>query len=124
MAIDDGLKERLLGVAAKIKAKGWESASIDVRVSYLGIFNREFEPPYDVMIHFGPSIRASTRDKYRHPTAHEFVKSGVPCETFADALNVLDATADAMPTHDEKVRLIEEARAKLSPEDRRLLGIN
>lgn len=116
------LNNRLVAIGAKIKAKGWASASVNVYVEYLAIFDREMGP-HDPMIHCRPSIRASTRDKYNIPTAHEFVKDFWGCKTMDQALEALEATAEAMPTMAEESARIESVKAKLSDDDRRLLGV-
>jgi hypothetical protein len=116
------LNERLVAVGAKIKAKGWESASIDIFVSYLAIFDRE-AGPRDPMISCRPSIRASTRDRYKSPTTHEFVRDAWDCKTMDQAVEKLEAAADAMPKADEEAARIENAKSKLSDEEKRLLGV-
>lgn len=118
----NNLNERLVAVGEKIKAKGWASASVNVYVEYLAIFDREIGP-HDPMIHCRPSIRASTRDKYNIPTAHEFVKGFFGCKTMDEAIETLEETAEAMPTMADESARLESAKAKLSDDDRRLLGI-
>lgn len=120
--MSEDLHNRLLAIGEKIKSKGWESASIDIFVSYLAMFDRE-PGPLDPMIHCRPSIRASTRDCFKSPDTHEFVRNAWDCKTIDDALAVLESTADAMPTMQEKAAQMEMAKAKLSDDEKRLLGV-
>lgn len=116
------MKNRLVGVGETLKAKGWESVSIDIFITYLAIF--DLEPgPLDPMIFYRPSIRASVRDKHDIPTIpHEFVHYD-RSKTLEQAMAKLEETATAMPTMAFEADRIEQAKAKLSDEDRRLLGI-
>lgn len=116
------INERLVAIGEKIKAKGWASASINIYVEYLAMFDREMGP-HDPMIHCRPSIRVSTRDHYRKPTTHEFVKDGWDTKTIEQALDKLEAAGDAMPRLEEKEAEIEAAKSKLSADEQRLLGI-
>jgi hypothetical protein len=124
MAETTELNKRLLAVGETVKAKGWPTASINIYVQYLGIFDRE-PGPLDPMISYRPSITASTRDKYGSPASHEFVR-GDGCwdaKTLEQAVGKLQEAADAMPTMAAETDRIEQARAKLSGEERRLLGV-
>ena len=116
------MERRLLAVGEKIKAKGWGSASVDIYVSYLAIFDRE-PGPLDPMIYCHPSIRASTRDRYGSPTTHDFVRGSFDCKTLEQALAKLEETADNMPEMSAETDRIEKAKAKLSDDERRLLGV-
>lgn len=113
---------RLIAVGDKINAKGWASASIDIYVQYLAIFDRE-SGPFDPMISYRPSIQASTRNKYGHPTSHQFVQGWSDAKTFEEAVQRLEATADEMPRMEDEAARIESAKQKLSDDERRLLGI-
>lgn len=116
------LNNRLLTIGEKIKAKGWASASIDIHVSYLAIFDRE-PGALDPMIYSRPSIRASTRDKYGTPTTHEFVRDAFDVKTLEQAIAKLEETAINMPSMETEADRIASAKAKLNDEERRLLGI-
>lgn len=116
------LTERLLAIGEKIKAKGWESASIDISISYLAMFDREHSP-FDPMISCRPSIRASTRDRYKSPTTHDFVRDAWDIKSLEQALVKLEQTADEMPEMKAETDRIEKIKAKLSDEERRVLGV-
>lgn len=116
------INSRLLAVADVIKAKGWTGAIIEMGVQYLAIFDRE-PSLLDPMISWRPSIRASTRDRYGIPTPHEFVKDWFDIKTIDDALKALEVAANAMPRMNEEAARIESAKAKLSDDERNLLGI-
>lgn len=116
------IRDRLVKVGDVVKAKGWESARIDVYVSYLAIFDRE-PSPLDPMIYCSPSISVSTRDRYGAPTSHQLVKNGHECSTIEEALDKLDETARDMPTRSDEEARIEAARSKLSADEKRLLGV-
>lgn len=116
------LHKRLVAIGEKIKAKGWESASIDIHVSYLAMFDRP-PGPLDPMIYCRPSIRASLRDRYGTPDTRDFVRDGWDSKTIEDALAKLEAAAEAMPRMADEVVRIENAKSKLSEDERSLLGI-
>lgn len=116
------LNTRLVAVGNTIKAKGWESASIDIFVQYLAIFDRE-TGPHDPMISYRPSILASTRNKFGAPTSHQFVRDARDCKTMDQAVDKLEAAAHAMPKADEEAARVENAKAKLTDEEKRLLGV-
>lgn len=116
------IDERLVAVGEKIKAKGWASASVDIFISYLAIFDRELSP-LDPMISYRPSISASTRDRHGAPTSHQFVRDAWDIKTMEQALDKLEATADEMPKMDDETKRIEIAKSKLSGEERRLLEV-
>lgn len=116
------LNERLVAVGEKLKSKGWESASIDISVSYLAIFDRE-PGPLDPMIYCRPSIRASTRNRFAAPSTHQFVSDPWDVKTLEQALAKLEAAADDMPRMADEVKRIEMAKSKLSEDERRLLGV-
>lgn len=116
------LNKRLLAVGDKIKAKGWASASIDIGISYLACFDRE-PGPLDPMISYRPSIRASTRDRHNAHTTHDFVRDSWDIKTLEHAIAKLEESADQMPTRAAKTARIEKAKAKLTDDERRLLGV-
>jgi hypothetical protein len=116
------LNGRLIAIGEKIKQKGWASASIDIFVSYLAIFDREPEP-LDPMISYCPSIRASTRDRYSTPTTHQFVRDTWDIKTLEQAVAKLEESANDMPRMTDEQDRLEKAKAKLSDEERRLLGV-
>jgi len=116
------INDRLVAVGQTIKAKGWESAMINIFVQYLAMFNRDVSP-LDPMISYQPSIRCSTRNQYGAPTAHEFVKDWHNANNLEEALEQLEAAADAMPRMEDEAARIESAKAKLSDDERRLLGL-
>lgn len=113
--------KRLLAIGEKVKAKGWQAASIDIGISYLAIFDRP-PGPLDPMIHFHPNIRSSTRDKHGIPTSHHFGGGFSDIKTLDEALASLEKTADDMPTMAEQADRLAAAKAKLSDEERQLLG--
>lgn len=116
------LRNRLVAIGETIKAKGWASASVNIYVQYLGIFDRA-PGVLDPMIHFQPSISASTRDQYGIPTSHQFVRDAWDVKTLEQAMAKLEETAANMPTMAAESDRIETAKSKLSDEERRLLGI-
>lgn len=118
----DALHKRLLSIGEKIRARGWLTASVDIYVSYLAIFDRE-PSSLDPIIYCRPSIRASTKDKYASPTTHEFVRDGSDCKTLEQALMVLEKSAESMPEMTDEIARVANAKEKLSEDERRLLGI-
>lgn len=116
------LKSRLVAVGETIKAKGWASAHTKIFVSYLAMFDRE-PGPLDPMMSFQPSISASTRDEYGSPTSHEFVRDAWNTKTLEQAIEKLEEAAANMPTMAAETDRIAKAKAKLSDEERRLLGV-
>lgn len=119
---DELLQKRLVAVGETIKAKGWPSASIDINVSYLAIFDQPLGLG-DLMFSFQPSIRSNTRDKYNYPTQHEFVRDSWDIKTLEQAIVKLEETAGNMPEMAAETDRIEKAKEKLSDEERRLLGV-
>ena len=111
MNMTDELKTRLLAAAAKIKAKGWRSAKIELGVSYLGIFDRS-PSLYDPMITFTAVIHTSS------PLNH--VK-GWTFDTMELAIAALEESADAMPSFADEEKRKVDVLAKLSPEELRLV---
>lgn len=120
------INERLLAVGKKIKAKGWASASIDIFVSYLAIFDRE-PGPYDPMISYRPSIRATPHRPdgsfYGNGSAQEYVGDAWDVKSLDEAFAKLDEAADKMPTMADETKRIDSAKNKLSDDERRLLGV-
>jgi hypothetical protein len=115
------LNDRLLKIGEKVKAKGWQSAQINIFVSYLAVFDRE-PSILDPMIYCRPSINSSLRDGYSWKNL-EFVQDGFDSKSVEQALEILEKTVENMPTMEGKLKSIEEARSKLDPEERKLLGI-
>jgi hypothetical protein len=122
----DEINKALLDVGEKIKAKGWQMASINIYVSYLGSFDRE-PGPLDPMISYRPSISATPHRRdgsFRGSGGgQEYVSDGWDVKDFDDALARLHKAADAMPTMAEEADRIDQAAAKLSESERRLLGV-
>lgn len=116
------LNERLVGVGNKIREKGWRSASINIYVSYLAILDRP-TGPLDPMISYQSSIKSSTRDRYGSPTSHEFVRDAYDVKSIEEAVEKLEAAADNMPSMQDESERINQARAKLSDDEKRLLGV-
>lgn len=116
------LNERLVGVGNKIREKGWGSASINIYVSYLAILDRPTSP-LDPMISYHPSIKSSTRDRYGSPTSHEFVRDAYDVKSIEEAVEKLEAAADNMRSMQDESERINQAGAKLSDDEKRLLGV-
>lgn len=116
------LNRRLLAVGETIKAKGWATASIDIYASYLAIFDRE-PGILDPMISYRPSIRASTRNRHGTPSTQDYVRDSWDIKTLDQAVAKLEESAENMPRMNDEESRLDQARAKLSDDDRRLLGI-
>lgn len=123
----DDLNKHLLAIGEKLKAKGWQSASIDIGISYLAIFDRE-PGPIDPMIYCRPSIRATAHRKdgsfYGSGSSQEYVRDSFDVKSVEDAIAKLHETADAMPTMAEEADRIDAAKNRLTEEERRLLGVH
>jgi hypothetical protein len=116
------LNRRLVAVGEQVKAKGWPSASINIHISYLGIY--DLEPrPYDPMISYYSDIHASSPGKYGAPTSHKFIKDADNIKTIEEAVTKLEECAAEMPTMEDECSRIEAAKGKLTADERRLLGI-
>lgn len=120
------LNARLLAIGEKIKAKGWQSASINIFVHYLAIFDRPLGS-LDPMISYRPSISATP-----HRPDGSFFGGGGGQEYVADAWDIksldqavikLHEAADKMPTMADEAKRIDEAKDKLTEGERRLLGV-
>lgn len=121
------LNDRLIAIGEIIKGKGWNDSSIDIGISYLAMFDRP-QGPRDPMISYRPYIAA---------TVHHSEKNGdfeQETSRFSDgvmwdikdldaAIDALENIAEKMPRMAEESARIKAAKAKLSAEDRRLLGI-
>jgi hypothetical protein len=120
------LNAELLAVGEKIKAKGWKTASIDIFVQYLAIFDRE-PGPLDPMISYRPSIRATAHRSdgsfYGSGNSQEYVRDSWDIKSIDQAVAKLHETADGMPTMVEEAARIDDAKGKLSESERRLLGL-
>lgn len=120
------LNENLLAVGAKIKAKGWQMASINISIRYLGSFDRP-PGPLDPMISYEPSISATPhrRDGSFHGSGsgQQYVKDTWDVKTLEEAVAKLYEAADEMPTMAEEADRIDQAHAKLTEGERRLLGV-
>ena len=115
------INRRLVAVGDAVKAKGWKSASINIYGSYLAIFDRP-QGPLDPMIQFQPSLQASLPDDYSG--AKNYVRGDIwDCKTLADALRILEESAAAMPSAEDERNKRGGAIAKLSGDERRLLGV-
>lgn len=115
----------LLAVGEKIKAKGWQSASIDIFVQYLAIFDRP-PGPHDPMISYRPSIRATPHRPdgsfYGSGNSQDYVRDCWNIRNFDEAIQKLHETADAMPNMFDEAARIDEVQSKLTADERRLLG--
>ncbi len=120
------LNDRLIAVGAKIKAKGWRSASINIYVSYLAVFDRPMGP-CDPMISYRPSISATPHraDGSFHGSGggQEYVRDTWDIKSMDEALAKLDEAADNMPTMADEAKRIDETRSKLTESERRLLRV-
>ena len=112
MNATDEFKARLVAVGEKIKVKGWKSASVDLGVHYLAIFDHPMGPDYP-MINFTASIRSNS--------SHNYV-DGWSFKTMEEAITALEITADKMPTVTDEEKRKADALAKLSPDELRLIG--
>jgi hypothetical protein len=110
--MSEELKARFVAAGEKIKEKGWKSASLDVGVHYLAIFDREPYPGIDPMISFSASIRSGSPYNY---------VDGWTFDSLESAIAALEKCAAEMPTfaHEEKRK--SEAIAKLSLDELRLI---
>lgn len=123
------LHKRLLAVGETIKAKGWKSASIDLGISYLAMFDRE-PGPLDPMISYSPSIRATVHHSERNgdwSDGQQGYHAGRlwdrDIKNVDDAMTELERLAEAMPRMADESARIKAAKAKLSDDERRLLGV-
>lgn len=120
------LNTELLAVGDKLRAKGWQAASINIYVGYLAIFDRP-PGPLDPMISYRPSISATAHRKdgsfYGSGTSQEYVRDAWDIKSVDQVIAKLHETANAMPTMAEEAERIDSARTKLSDGERRLLGV-
>ena len=123
------LNDRLIAVGEKIKAKGWKSASIDLGVHYLAMFDRE-PGPLDPMISYSPSIRCTVHHSDRNGDWDDGERGyhagrlwDHDIKDIDEAVVELERLADAMPTMAAESARIKTAKAKLSDDERRLLGV-
>lgn len=123
------LNNRLISIGEKIKAKGWKSASIDLGISYLAMFDRE-SGPLDPMISYSPSIRATVHHSDRNGDWDEGQRGynvgrswDKDIKYIDDAVAELERLANEMPSMANESARIKNAKAKLSEDERRLLGI-
>ena len=108
------LRRRLLAAGEMIRAKGWKSASLDLGVSYLAIF--DLPPgPHGPMVTFTASIRSNS--------PHNYVP-GWTFGTMEEAVATLEEAAKNMPVFADEEQRKADALAKLSPDERRLIGAN
>ena len=110
MNATDEFKARLVAVGEKIKVKGWKSASVDLGVHYLAIFDHELD---DQMISFTASIRSNSPYNY---------VNGWSFKTMEDAIAALETAADEMPEFADEEKRKADALAKLSTDELRLIG--
>lgn len=121
------LNGHLTAIGEKIKAKGWQTASVDIHVSYLAIFDR---PPCgrDPMISYRPSIRATPHRPdgsfFGGGGGQEYVDSAWDIKSLDQAIAKLHDSADKMPPMADEAKRIDEAKGKLSEHERRLLGVS
>jgi len=124
--IGDKLNDDLLAVADKIKAKGWQIASIDIFVSYLAVFDGP-AGPLDPMIQYRPSIRATAHRAdgsfYGDGSSQEYVRDSWDIKSLVQAVAKLHETAESMPTMADEAARIDSAKDKLTESERRLLGV-
>jgi len=122
------LNDRLLAVGRTIKAKGWKSASIDIGISYLAMFYRDPDPPDRLMISYRPSISATVHHSNRNGDWDDGSR-GYRDSVMWDIKDIdvavakLEELAEKMPRMVDESARIKSAKAKLSDDERRLLGI-
>jgi hypothetical protein len=121
------LKNRLIAIGEKIKCKGWKSVQISINISYLAMFDQK-PGPLDPMIFFRPSIRATVHHSDRNgdwSDGQQGYNAGASwgIKTFDDAVAQLEELAEKMPRMADESARIKAAKAKLSEEERRLLGV-
>lgn len=120
------INAELLAVAEKIKAKGWQIANIQIFVSYLAVFDRP-PGPHDPMISYRPSISATPHrpdGSFRGGgTSQEYVRDAWDIKSIDDAIKKLHEVAEGMPMMFDEAARIDSAAAKLTDNERQLLGV-
>lgn len=120
------INNQLVAVGEKLKAKGWQTAGVDIFVQYLAIFDLE-AGPLDPMISYRPSIRATAHRAdgsfYGNGDSQEYVRDSWNIKSIDQAIVKLHETADEMPTMAEEAARIDSAKEKLTESERRLLGV-
>lgn len=120
------IDKQLLAVGEKIKAKGWQSASVNIYVSYLAMFDRE-PSPLDPMISYSPSIRATPHRPdgsfEGNGSGQDYCRDTWNVKSLDEAIAKLHEAADNMPRMHDEAKRIDAAKNKLTESERRLLGV-
>lgn len=122
----NNLNAELVAIGEKIRAKGWQTVSIDIFVQYLASLDRP-PGPLDPMISYRPSIGATPHRAdgsfYGTGVSQEYVKYSWGIKGLDEAIAKLHEAADAMPTMADEALRIDNIRDKLTESERRLLGV-